>query len=320
MFNNLIKIYTKKGDSGETSLFGGSRISKDSVQVEAYGSVDETSSFLGVSRSLMDDINIKNIIYEIQSKLIIISAHLASDENGKNKLKHKIEKKDIQYLEEIIDRYSKELLPISEFIISGENFKSSTLHVARTVMRRTERRVVALNNAEENILKYLNRSSDVLFILARYLEDSTVVEKIASIVQKKIKSTTTTLSLEEAKFLLSLGEKKAKELKKDFTLSIVDSFGNLILQQRMDNAILASIDISQKKAYTAITLKIDTDSLGKLVQPGHPFYGLQNNSKYIVFGGGILIKKDDNILGAIGVSGGSVTEDIAVAKACLEGV
>ena len=314
VYTNLIKVYTRKGDSGETGLFGGSRISKDSIKVEAYGCIDEAAAFIGEARSRITDEKVREILYKIQEKFLVIGAHLASDTNGVNKLKEKIEEK-------IIDDYSKELLPLYKFIIPGDNRESAALHVARTVVRRSERRIVTLKGREEvdsKLLKYVNRVSDVLFVLSRVVEDNAAVKAISEVVIKSLTSNEKCLNLESAKKIVLAGEKKAKELGLDFVLTVVNKEGHLILEEKMDNAIFASIDIAFKKAYTAAALKIDTVNLTELVKPTGSLYGLQNDSRYVVFGGGFLLKVKGEIVGAIGVSGGTVEQDMEVAKACVE--
>lgn len=321
VYTNLIKVYTRKGDSGETGLFGGSRISKDSIKVEAYGCIDEAAAFIGEARSRITDEKVREILYKIQEKFLVIGAHLASDTNGVNKLKEKIEEKDIEELEKIIDDYSKELLPLYKFIIPGDNRESAALHVARTVVRRSERRIVTLKGREEvdsKLLKYVNRVSDVLFVLSRVVEDNAAVKAISEVVIKSLTSNEKCLNLESAKKIVLAGEKKAKELGLDFVLTVVNKDGHLILEEKMDNAIFASIDIAFKKAYTATALKIDTVNLTELVKPTGSLYGLQNDSRYVVFGGGFLLKVKGEIVGAIGVSGGTVEQDMEVAKACVE--
>ena len=114
------------------------------------------------------------------------------------------------------------------------------------------------------------------------------------------------------------GKNRAREMKKDFVLAVVNSEGNLILEEKMDNAIFASIEIALKKAYTAAALRIETSELAKLVQPNGSLYGLHTDQRYVVFGGGSLLKKNGEIVGAVGVSGGTVDEDMTVAKACVE--
>lgn len=321
VYTNLMKVYTRKGDSGETGLFGGSRIAKDSIKVEAYGSIDEAAAFIGEARAIIKDEKVKNILHKIQEKFLVIGAHLASDSNGINKLKESIEESDIVELEKIIDEYSKTLLPLYKFIIPGDNRESATLHVARTVVRRSERRIVTLKereNIDPKLLKYVNRVSDVLFVLSRVVEDDATVKSISEAIINTLNSNEKKLNLESAKKIVEAGEKKAKELGLDFVLTVVNKEGHLILEEKMDNAIFASIDIAFKKAYTAAALKIDTVNLTELTKPTGSLYGLQNDSRYIIFGGGFLLRVNGEIVGAIGVSGGTVEQDMEVAKACVE--
>ena len=323
VYTNLMKVYTRKGDSGETGLYGGSRISKNSIKVDTYGNIDESAAFIGAARALIKDKEIKDILYKIQEKFLVIGAYLASDKNGITKLKEKIEISDIENLEKIIDEYSKNLLPLYKFIIPVENIESAALHVARTVVRRSERKIVALKERDEvapEVLKYVNRVSDILFVLARVVEDQEAVRHISNAIIEKINvyEKKNLLSLDEAKKIVESGKNKAREMKKDFVLAVVNSEGNLILEEKMDNAILASIEIALKKAYTAAALKIETSELAKLVQPNGSLYGLHTDQRYVVFGGGSLLKKNGEIVGAVGVSGGTVDEDMTVAKACVE--
>lgn len=322
VYTNLMKVYTRKGDSGETGLFGGSRVSKNSLKVDSYGNVDESAAFIGVARALIKDQKIKELLYKIQEKFLVVGAYLASDSKGVSKLKEKIEEEDITKLEECIEEYSKNLLPLYKFIIPGENVESAALHVARTVVRRSERKIVALKDIEEvapEVLKYINRVSDLLFVLARVVEDDAAVKYISQTLMEKIKKYGDKgLSLEEAKKITAAGEKKAKEMGLDFVIAVVNPEGHLIIEEKMDNAIFASIDIALKKAYTAAALKIETSDLYPLVQPNASLYGLQTDPRYVVFGGGSLLRKDGEIVGAVGVSGGTVEEDMAVAKACVE--
>lgn len=323
VYTNLMKVYTRKGDSGETGLYGGSRISKNSIKVDTYGNIDESAAFIGAARALVKDKEIKNVLYKIQEKFLVIGAHLASDKNGITKLKEKIEISDIENLEKIMDEYSKNLLPLYKFIIPGENIESAALHVARTVVRRSERKIVALKERDEvapEILKYVNRVSDILFVLARVVEDQEAVRHISDVIIEKLNAyeKKNLLSLNDAKKIVEAGKKKAEEMKKDFVLAVVNSEGNLILEEKMDNAIFASIEIALKKAYTAAALKIETSELAKLVQPNGSLYGLHTDQRYVVFGGGSLLKKNGEIVGAVGVSGGTVDEDMTIARACVE--
>lgn len=171
---NLNKVYTKRGDKGETDLVGGSKARKDSLKVESYGSIDETSAFLGLVRIYSNDEEVNKLIKEIQNKLLIVGGYLASDDNGKEMLKSSISDEDIKFIEEKIDFYNDKLEPLFKFILPGDEKVSTYLHVARTVVRRAERKIVSLSFAEElnpNIQKYVNRLSDLFFVLGRYFEE-----------------------------------------------------------------------------------------------------------------------------------------------------
>ncbi len=163
----ITKVYTRTGDKGQTSLVGGSRVSKASARVEAYGEVDELNSVLGIARVEAQDIEIKELIKEIQNDLFIIGADLASPPEVKVP---RISKEKISELEKIIDNFLQELEPLKEFILPSGRAGGPYLHLARTVSRRAERRIVRLAKEEkinENILAYINRLSDLLFVMAR---------------------------------------------------------------------------------------------------------------------------------------------------------
>ncbi|MEF2146549.1 MAG: heme-binding protein [Desulfovibrionaceae bacterium] len=125
------------------------------------------------------------------------------------------------------------------------------------------------------------------------------------------------LNLKTALPMIAAAEKKAEEIKVPMVITVLDAGGNMIAQHRMDDALLVSVEISLNKAYSALAVKIPTSTLGELAQPGKPLYGIQNCSRMIIFGGGFPVVRDGVIIGAIGVSGGSVEEDMACAKAGL---
>lgn len=171
----MSKIYTKTGDKGTTSLFGGSRVNKDSLKVEAYGTIDEAISYIGVAHSKIDVKELKEELNHIQKRLFTLGAELASDEKGMSYLKDLISKEDIESLEKLTDKYMDIAGSMTEFVIPGKNEASAHLHVARTIVRRAERRMVTLNAEQglrEEIRKYTNRLSDTLFAMARYLEET----------------------------------------------------------------------------------------------------------------------------------------------------
>jgi cob(I)alamin adenosyltransferase len=167
-----MKIYTRTGDSGQTGLFGGGRVSKTHPRVEAYGDVDELNAVLGLARSIELMPRVDEVIVPLQRDLFAIGALLATPDRDKMKRqleKANIDERRIRELEQSIDDGDAELEPLRSFILPGGTPKAAALHVARTVCRRAERRVIALDQEEipAIVVVYLNRLSDLLFTLAR---------------------------------------------------------------------------------------------------------------------------------------------------------
>jgi len=165
----LNKIYTKIGDKGSTQLGDGKMVNKDSLRVDAYGSVDEANATIGLS-ILRTNIKIKKILKIVQNDLFDLGADLCIPDK-KNTQKLKITKDRVDYIEEKIDNFNKELSSLNSFILPGGSESSTYLHIARTVTRRAERKIVALSKKEKInpiAIIYLNRLSDLLFVLARY--------------------------------------------------------------------------------------------------------------------------------------------------------
>ena len=167
-----MKIYTKKGDDGTTSLIGGTRVSKSDIRIDSYGNTDELNSYIGWIRDLTQDDELNKTLLEIQDRLFTIGSHLAADpEKSKMKLPN-LSEPDVVFLEKKIDELNDELTEMKSFILPGGHPSVSCCHVARCVCRRTERSVVLLSQdafVDPQIIKYLNRLSDFLFILARFL-------------------------------------------------------------------------------------------------------------------------------------------------------
>lgn len=174
------KIYTKTGDKGETSLFGGKRLTKSHLRIEAYGTVDELNAVLGLVRDSLQNEHLRSILKSVQDRLFTIGANLASDP-AKNMSLPDLVPADIELLEKEIDSMEAELPPLKNFILPGGHVAVSFCHLARTVCRRAERHVVALHHSEpvENIiLVYFNRLSDYLFVLGRKVAHDLGVEEI----------------------------------------------------------------------------------------------------------------------------------------------
>ncbi len=168
-----MKIYTKTGDSGATALFGGKRVSKTHMRIEAYGTVDEMNSALGVVRCESLPSEIASLLTTVQHQLFELGAQLATPSDAKQ-TGCAISTEAIQQIEAAIDKYDAMLTPLRQFILPAGTRATALLHLARTICRRTERQVVALAAAPgeripESIVVYLNRLSDLLFVLARYV-------------------------------------------------------------------------------------------------------------------------------------------------------
>ena len=169
-----MKIYTKTGDRGTTSLIGGTKVLKSHERIEAYGTIDELNSYIGLCRDLIDIPKIKDVIKEIQDRLFTIGASLACDPDKETKLKiPDLKEEDIIFLEGEMDRMDESLAPLQYFILPGGHPTVSHIHIARCICRRTERLIVMLISSnkqhESLIIKYMNRLSDYLFVLSRYI-------------------------------------------------------------------------------------------------------------------------------------------------------
>jgi len=168
------KVYTKTGDKGSTGLIGGTRVPKDHIRIDAYGTVDELNSVLGVVTDSLGSVAINAWILEIQDRLFTVGSTLATDPHKDTKMKlPDLHESDIEWLEQRIDEMDEVLPPMKSFILPGGHIAASHAHVARCVCRRAERICVHMQNNEEFVpevvLKYLNRLSDFLFVLSRYI-------------------------------------------------------------------------------------------------------------------------------------------------------
>ena len=168
-----MKIYTKTGDKGETGLFGGERVSKDSLRISAYGTIDELNAFIGYTITEIQDASIKEKLLTVQNYLFTIGSDLATPDTPKND-KLNIERTPDSFYKEIekmIDHYDAQLEELKNFILPGGSKSSALLHICRTVSRRAEREIVALKKTVtigDNIVIFLNRLSDLFFVLSRF--------------------------------------------------------------------------------------------------------------------------------------------------------
>ncbi|MEM0993674.1 MAG: cob(I)yrinic acid a,c-diamide adenosyltransferase [Bacteroidota bacterium] len=174
------KIYTKTGDLGETGLFGGKRLPKSHIRIEAYGTVDELNAYIGMLRDLIETTSTQKQLKAIQDRLFTIGSNLASDPD-KDMLVPDVLESDVLALEQAMDEMDETLAPLRHFILPGGHSTVSFCHIARCVCRRAERMVIALqqeSKVEGILIRYLNRLSDYLFTLARFQAKTLQVEEV----------------------------------------------------------------------------------------------------------------------------------------------
>jgi cob(I)alamin adenosyltransferase len=177
------KIYTKTGDTGSTSLIGGTKVRKNHARINAYGTVDELNAWIGLLGDQMSDTHIRELLREIQDRLFTMGSFLAMDPNKEVSMKiPELKENDIELLEREIDLMNETLPEMKSFILPGGSVAVSTAHICRTVCRRAERVTVELDETEPVsqplIVKYLNRLSDYLFVLARWVGHQSGMEEI----------------------------------------------------------------------------------------------------------------------------------------------
>jgi cob(I)alamin adenosyltransferase len=330
------KVYTRGGDAGQTSLLGGIRVDKDDARIEVYGTMDEGTSMLGMARATTQFNDLCRHIIDLQGELIPIMAE-AAFVKGEKELKFEVPQvkpEQVTRLEGIIDFYNVEWIQTGQFVRPGGSQASGMLDMARAIFRRAERRLISLNRYEAvnpHLLKYINRLSDLLYVLARIDEQRTLIKTIADQLPPEFVTAVQNengrwpqgvpdmeLTLKECDRMIEAGMKKAKEIGIPVVLSVVDQNGDVIESRRMDDALIVSITLAPHKAYTAATVRLATHELAKVAQPGEPLYGIDINlPKITLVGGGLPLTKDGKVVGAVGVSGGSVTQDISVAEAMV---
>jgi len=305
---NLIKSFIEKSDFDENIILNTDI--NTSLEKSIFNHIDEAINLIKKLDKFIDNQDFSNILKELSKKFLLI----------KDKKNVSFETKNI---ENCILKYSNILSLNDEYKTPEENEEVLIAYLLYIIIKKIQRRFLLLSKSRRiklELINYINKSRDFLHIVYKFIQEKVMVKYVMELVSEKLSSIDmdNNLSLEKARKIIRVGEKKAKEMNLSAVFAVVNSEGNLIIEERMDNAILVSVEVAYKKAYTAAALKLNTQDLTALVQPGAMFYGLQSDPKYIVFGGGMLLKVDGKIVGAIGVSGGSAQEDIEIAKACVE--
>lgn len=331
-----MKVYTRKGDRGETSLFSGERVRKSDIRVDTYGTIDEANSFLGLAKSEIPYPDIVETIFSIQQDLFVLASELATAGPTKT-LAKRIAQADVERIEGYIDRFTSEVGQLHGFITPGECVGAARLDVCRTVVRRMERLLTLLTENEAispELITFVNRLSDLLFVLARLVARREIKQYLKDIVIRQLhelgrnnfrcqsgkEEMPVDLTLTEVVKATNEAAKAAVEIGVPMVIAFIDTGGNLKSLQRMDGSLLASIDIAMNKAYTAVSLQMPTHELKPKAEPQQELFGISetNGGRIVLFGGGYPIYKDGVLCGAVGVSGGSVAEDMTVAQAAVK--
>ena len=334
-----MRIYTRQGDQGMTQLADGSKVPKDHPAIVMNGHIDKAVSLLGAARSTAPMV-LKEEIKDLQAFLMSLMAFIARGSKEYNlpsteSLELKIDSIQERYpfdcYTKVVDVFNK-----GKFIVPGESLCEAMLHVARAVIREAERYAIQAargNVLDARLVPLLNRLSDYVCVLAIAAAFEEFVSYVTQIVMKELKvfeefkfgegdggvgaMYSKEMNLNLAHKLVEAAMKRATQIRVPMVIAVVDESGILTAFSRMDGALLVSCDLAIKKARTAVSIRMSTDKVAELVQPGKPLYGLQADSALCCFGGGFPIKKDGKVIGAIGVSGGSVEEDMDVAQYAL---
>ena len=305
---NLIKSFIEKSDFDENIILNTDI--NASLEKSIFNHIDEAINLIKKLDKFIDNQDFSNILKELSKKFLLI----------KDKKNVSFETKNI---ENCILKYSNILSLNDEYKTPEENEEVLIAYLLYIIIKKIQRRFLLLSKSRRiklELINYISKSRDFFHIVYKFIQEKVMVKYVIELVSEKLSSIDmdSNLSLEKARKIIRAGERKAKEMNIAAVFAVVNPEGNLIIEERMDNAILVSIEVAYKKAYTAAALKLNTEDLTALVQPGAMFYGLQSDPKYIVFGGGMLLKVDGKIVGAVGVSGGSAQEDMEIAKACVD--
>ena len=303
---NLIKSFIEKSDFDENIIF--SVDTKTNLEKSIFNNIEEAIILIKKLDKFIDNQDFSNILKELSKKFLLIKDRKNTSFETKN-------------IENCTLKYSNVLSLSDEYKIPEENEEVLIAYLLYIIIKKIQRRFTLLSKSKEiklELINYIDKSRDFFHVVYKFIQEKIMIKYVIELISEKLSSTENNLSLEKARKIIRAGEKKAKEMNLSAVFAVVNSEGNLIIEEKMDNAILVSVEVAYKKAYTAAALKLNTQDLTALVQPGAMFYGLQSDPKYIVFGGGMLLKVDGKIVGAIGVSGGSAQEDIEIAKACVE--
>ena len=302
----MATIYTKPGDTGRASTLTRQNIPKNSPIFELLGTLDELISCLGVARTRAPEM--AELLTQLQTELQSVSGELAGGRRF-------VTPDKVAQLERAIDSVCGENGAADALVLPGSTEGGAALDVARTIARRAERCAVTASQTggiTRDMQAWLNRLSDLLYALARLCDRT---EETAS--TAKAPSAYAMPAGEgfcdKALALCRAVQQYAATQGVKVVTAVCDAGGNPVAMLRADDAFIASVDIAMNKAFTSVSLKMTTEALGKLAQPGESLYGIQftNNNRIVIFGGGVPLTEDGVIVGGFGVSGGTAAEDTA---------
>ena len=337
-----MSIYTANGDKGTTNLVHTKNVSKSDDRIQLVGTIDELSSHLGLIKTMMSEADDIRFIENIQRTLNAVCSGVADPFNRE----FRTEDDRTGQLEEEISRLEGLFhCPKEENILPGSSRLSAELDIARAVARRAERDLAAVSvkfGADNGAKKYMNRLSDYLYVMARYMETTEQpvqkkeeitpfggkeAEPVAAVqtpmtdeavIQEVLKrmGIQGRITLDGAKRLIDKVEQEAKRRGKNAVIAVCGPDGNPVAVHVMDGAFLVSFDVATRKAYTAVAVRMSTKELAVLAQPGGTFFGVDkmDNGKIVIFGGGVPLKVGDTIIGGLGISGGTGEEDHSLAE------
>ena len=337
-----MSIYTANGDKGTTNLVHTKNVSKSDDRIQLVGTIDELSSHLGLIKTMMSEADDIRFIENIQRTLNAVCSGVADPFNRE----FRTEDDRTGQLEEEISRLEGLFhCPEEENILPGSSRLSAELDIARAVARRAERDLAAVSvkfGADNGAKKYMNRLSDYLYVMARYMETTEQpvqkkeeitpfggkeAEPVAAVqtpmtdeavIQEVLKrmGIQGRITLDGAKRLIDKIEQEAKRRGKNAVIAVCGPDGNPVAVHVMDGAFLVSFDVATKKAYTAVAVRMSTKELAVLAQPGGTFFGVDkmDNGKIVISGGGVPLKVGDTIIGGLGISGGTGEEDHSLAE------
>lgn len=303
-----MKLYTKAGDTGLASTLTRQNIPKSSPIFALLGTLDELSCAIGAAK--LQAAALHPVLEQLQEDLIALSGELAGG-------KPFADAAQVARLEKAIDAATEENAAFVGFVLPGKTSGGAALDTARTVARRAERCAVEASQTggiSRAVLAWMNRLSDLLYALARLSdrEQPSVVTDFAAAEGEILCDRALELCQAVRRFARSAGV--------PVVTAVCDAGGNPLALLREETAFIASVDIALNKAYTAAALKMSTEELGRLAQPGGSLYGIQqtNGGRIVIFGGGVPLRKNGQVIGGFGVSGGTAEQDTAFGRFATE--